>query len=84
MTDEGVVREGERVPLTQERPSLETPPSLSDGWTAAHPWEEGVNIPLLSPATRSRIYLQDVCTYSDLVAFFSQIPALPSDGNFDK
>ena len=31
MTDEGVVREGARAPVTQERPSLETPPSPMAG-----------------------------------------------------
>ena len=29
--------------------------SISDGWTAAHPWEEGVNILLLSPLDHAYI-----------------------------
>ena len=80
MTDEGVVRELERL-LHKKDPAwrhlhlrwLDSCPPLGGG---------GQHSPLIP--TRSRIYLQDVCTYSDLVAFFSQIPALPSDGNFDK
>ena len=55
MTDEGVVGEGARASACYTRKTKLGDTSISDGWTAAHPWEEGVNILLLSPLDHAYI-----------------------------